>query len=177
MRFIGIPACLWAAALLAQTPGNGDLTGYLELNDTQVAQLQQIRGDRARAAEPYRQQAMAVLTESQKQKLRALEDAQKLCGLAREASRLGLLARGGPSSGTTASVEPAPGSVRLSGELVSGGAECQRFQSSDGKFYMLEGNLQGFRTGDRVEITATPMQASHCMQDTPIRVDAIRRLQ
>ena len=66
--------------------------------------------------------------------------------------------------------------MRLSGELVAGGAECQRFRSTGGKFYTLEGNLRGFRTGDRVEVTGFVPRASHCMQDTPFRVTAIRRI-
>ncbi len=176
MKSIRILACLWAAALFGQSPGatgSGDLAGYLGLNDSQLAQLQQLRNDRERAAEPYRQQALAVLTESQKQKLQALEEALKLCGMAREASRLGLLA---PSAGATGPGDAAPGKLRLTGELVAGGVECQRFQSTDGKLYTLTGNLQGFRTGDRVEITGALAQASHCMQDTTIQVDAIRRL-
>src|SRR5262249_61515889 len=66
--------------------------------------------------------------------------------------------------------------VHLLGALVEGGAECQRFRSSDNKYYTLDGDLRGFRTGDRVEITGTLPPASHCMQDTTIHVETIRRL-
>jgi hypothetical protein len=63
--------------------------------------------------------------------------------------------------------------LRITGTLVEGGAECQRFRADSGKFYTLEGDLRGFRTGDRVKIVATISQASHCMQDTPLRVVSI----
>ena len=66
------------------------------------------------------------------------------------------------------------GHVRLTGKLVKGGAECQRFLTFDNKYYTLEGNLRGFRTGDTVEITGKIPQASHCMQDTPVRVETIQ---
>ena len=65
--------------------------------------------------------------------------------------------------------------VRLYGELVEGGAECQRFRAVDNSYYTLEGDLSGFRTGDTVEITGFIPRASHCMQDTPVRVETIRR--
>jgi hypothetical protein len=67
------------------------------------------------------------------------------------------------------------GRVHLQGVLVEGGAECQRFRSSDNRYYTLEGNLRGFHTGENVEITGRLPQASHCMQDTTIRVETIRR--
>jgi hypothetical protein len=65
--------------------------------------------------------------------------------------------------------------VRLYGELVEGGAECQRFRAVDRSYYTLEGDLRGFRTGDTVEITGIIPRASHCMQDTPVRVETIRK--
>lgn len=67
------------------------------------------------------------------------------------------------------------GPLRLCGQLIPGGAECQRFRSSEGRLYTLEGDLRGFRIGDTVEITGVPAQASHCMQDIPITVKTIRR--
>jgi len=63
--------------------------------------------------------------------------------------------------------------LHLQGVLVAGGAECQRFRADNGTFYTLEGDLHGFRTGDRVEITGVIPQLSHCMQDTPLRVISI----
>ena len=75
--------------------------------------------------------------------------------------------------------DPAPTkkkpSVHLRGVLVEGGAECQRFRASDNRYYTLEGDLHGFHSGDSVEITGTIPQGSHCMQDTTIRVQTIRR--
>ena len=70
-----------------------------------------------------------------------------------------------------------PSELHLTGELVEGGAECQRFRSSEGKYYTLEGKLDGFHNGDKVEITAEIAQASHCTQDTPLKVKSIRRAQ
>src|SRR5260370_6546092 len=65
--------------------------------------------------------------------------------------------------------------VHLQGVLVEGGAECQRFRASDNRYYTLEGDLRGFRTGDNVEITGTVPQVTHCMQDTTIHVETISR--
>lgn len=66
--------------------------------------------------------------------------------------------------------------MKLTGELVEGGVECQRFRSDDNKFYTLTGDLKGFRTGDKVEITATRAEISACMQDTTLVVKTIRRV-
>src|SRR6516165_108864 len=66
-------------------------------------------------------------------------------------------------------------SVHLVGVLVEGGAECQRFRASDGKYYTLEGDLRGFRNGDAVEITGVVLLRSHCGQDTPVGIETIRR--
>jgi hypothetical protein len=63
----------------------------------------------------------------------------------------------------------------LQGVLVEGGAECQRFRADNGTFYTLEGDVHGFRTGDRVKITGVIPQVSHCMQDAPLRVISIER--
>ena len=65
--------------------------------------------------------------------------------------------------------------LHLYGKLAEGGAECQRFRASDNSYYTLEGDLRGFRTGDTVEITGVIPKASHCMQDTTVRVETIRR--
>jgi hypothetical protein len=65
--------------------------------------------------------------------------------------------------------------LHLQGVLVEGGAECQRFRTENNTFYTLEGDLHGFRTGDRVKITGVISQVSHCMQDTPFRVISIER--
>src|ERR1700682_1790818 len=67
--------------------------------------------------------------------------------------------------------------IHLQGVLIEGGAECQRFRASDNRYYTLEGDLHGFHTGDRVEISGNIPQVSHCMQDTPIHVQSIRKVQ
>lgn len=67
-------------------------------------------------------------------------------------------------------------SLHVHGTMVAGGAECQRFRASDGKFYTLSGDLHGFHTGDEVEITGTTPEVSHCMQDTTIEVQTIQRV-
>lgn len=66
--------------------------------------------------------------------------------------------------------------LHLHGVLVEGGAECQRFRADNGTFYALEGDLHGLRTGDRVKITAEIPRVSHCMQDKPLRLISIERV-
>jgi uncharacterized protein DUF5818 len=77
----------------------------------------------------------------------------------------------GSSQGSTKKNER----LHLQGVLVEGGAECQRFRADNGTLYTLEGDLHGFRTGDRVKITGVIPEVSHCMQDTPLRVISIER--
>jgi hypothetical protein len=88
---------------------------------------------------------------------------------AKEKSRLGGAART-PQKSTKEDER-----LHLQGVLVEGGAECQRFRAENDTFYTLEGDLHGFRTGDRVKITGVIPQVSHCMQDTPLRVISIER--
>ncbi|MEJ0021347.1 MAG: DUF5818 domain-containing protein [Candidatus Doudnabacteria bacterium] len=52
----------------------------------------------------------------------------------------------------------------FSGKLIAGGAECQLFQTDDGKQYTLTGNLAGFKTGDAVDIKGTLQEMSTCQQ-------------
>jgi len=87
-----------------------------------------------------------------------------------------------PSQASQGKPRASPGSaaekkglLHLRGTLVEGGAECQRFRATNNKFYTLAGNLRGFRTGDTVEITGKIPKASHCMQDTTIEIQTIRR--
>lgn len=65
--------------------------------------------------------------------------------------------------------------IHLKGVLVSGGAECPRFRATDNRYYTLEGDLHGFKVGDAVEITVEPVDRSHCMQDTTVRIITIER--
>ncbi len=81
----------------------------------------------------------------------------------------------GKPSASSGSPSKKKGILHLRGTLVAGGAECQRFRASNDKFYTLVGDLRGFRTGDEVEITGKIPRASHCMQDTTIQVQTIRR--
>ncbi len=81
----------------------------------------------------------------------------------------------GKPSGSSGSPSKKKGILHLRGTLVEGGAECQRFRASNHKFYTLAGDLRGFRTGDEVEIAGKIPRASHCMQDTTIEVQTIRR--
>ncbi len=81
--------------------------------------------------------------------------------------------KSGASSGSPSAKKK--GTLRLSGTLVKGGVECQRFRDSNGKFYTLVGDLRGFHVGDTVEIRGRIPRASHCMQDTTIEVETIQR--
>jgi len=88
---------------------------------------------------------------------------------------LTFVAIGGCSTRSPAGPSPpqASGRVHLLGQLVEGGAECQRLRTFDQQHYTLTGDLRGFRSGDTVEITGTIPAASHCMQDTPVQVETI----
>jgi hypothetical protein len=88
---------------------------------------------------------------------------------------LGVLAA--PTANAITSTAVAGAALSLAGELVEGGAECPRFRALDGRYYTLEGDLGGFHTGDVVEITGAIPGASHCMQDTTIRLETIRSVQ
>jgi hypothetical protein len=68
------------------------------------------------------------------------------------------------------------GTLRLRGQLVEGGVECQRFRASDGKYYTLVGDLKGLRNGDAVEIEGTVAEISSCMQDTTVQVQKVAKL-
>lgn len=67
--------------------------------------------------------------------------------------------------------------IHLQGVLVEGGAECQRFRADDNRYYTLLGDLHGFHTGDRVEISGNIAEVSHCMQDTTLTIKSIRKVQ
>jgi virginiamycin B lyase len=72
----------------------------------------------------------------------------------------------------------APGkeTLRLRGQLVDGGVECQRFRASNGKYYTLVGDLKGLHNGDTVEIEGTIAEMSFCMQDTTVQVQKIAQV-
>lgn len=81
----------------------------------------------------------------------------------------------GKRQGSSSLPEKKDSVLHFRGTLVEGGAECQRFRTSNNKFYTLSGDLRGFRTGDHVEIIGRVPQVSHCMQDTTIQVETIRQ--
>ncbi len=73
-----------------------------------------------------------------------------------------------------AAPEKAGATVHLRGTLVEGGVECQAFRAEDGQLYTLTGDLQGFKTGDKVRITGTVAEISTCQQGTTIAVRDIK---
>ncbi len=84
--------------------------------------------------------------------------------------------------GRTPEPEPVPPgdtlALDLTGKLVPGGAECQLFQSRDGKTYAVQGTpLSNIKEGEPIEIKGTLQEASFCMQgEGTIAVSEVRRL-
>jgi len=67
--------------------------------------------------------------------------------------------------------------ITVRGILTNEGVECQAMRSlDDNKLYTLTGNLQGFKTGDKVEVTGKVDEVSICMQGTTIAVDKITKV-
>ena len=67
--------------------------------------------------------------------------------------------------------------IKVQGQLTSGGVECPAMKADNGTIYTLLGDLKGFKAGDRVVVEATPVEVSFCMQGTTIRVVQISRPQ
>ena len=68
-------------------------------------------------------------------------------------------------------------SITVIGTLTEEGVECQAMRSlDDNKLYTLTGNLQGFKNGDKVEVTGKVVEVSICMQGTTIAVDKITKV-
>ena len=68
-------------------------------------------------------------------------------------------------------------SITVIGTLTEEGVECQAMRSlDDNKLYTLTGNLQGFKNGDKVEVTGKIAEVSICMQGTTITVDKITKV-
>jgi uncharacterized protein DUF5818 len=67
--------------------------------------------------------------------------------------------------------------LHLSGRLTADGVACQAFRSAAGDFYTLTGDLDGCKTGDRVELTASVVKGSVCQEDgrKTLQVKTIRR--
>lgn len=67
--------------------------------------------------------------------------------------------------------------ITVRGILTNEGVECQAMRSlDDNKLYTLTGNLQGFKTGDKVEVTSKVAEVLICMQGTTIAVDKITKV-
>ena len=68
-------------------------------------------------------------------------------------------------------------SITVIGTLTGEGVECQAMRSlDDNKLYTLTGNSQGFKNGDKVEVTGKVVEVSFCMQGTTIAVDKITKV-
>lgn len=68
-------------------------------------------------------------------------------------------------------------SITVIGTLTEEGVECQAMRSlDDNKLYTLTGNLQGFKNGDKVEVTGKVAEVSICMQGITIAVDKITKV-
>lgn len=64
--------------------------------------------------------------------------------------------------------------LRIEGTLTDEGVECPALRGDDGELYTLTGGTGGFAPGDRVEVVATPVQISFCMQGTTVKVRQIQ---
>jgi hypothetical protein len=66
--------------------------------------------------------------------------------------------------------------LALTGSLTGEGIECQAFRSEKGELYTLTGDLKGFKTGDRVDLVASPIEGGPCQeQGKTVQVKTIRR--
>ncbi len=67
--------------------------------------------------------------------------------------------------------------LTLAGSLTGEGVECQAFRSEKGELYTLTGDLKGFKTGDRVSLTASLVEGGPCQeQGKTLQVKTIKRL-
>lgn len=67
--------------------------------------------------------------------------------------------------------------LTLAGSLTGEGVECQAFRSEKGELYTLTGDLKGFKTGDRVSLTASLVEGGPCQEQGKIlQVKTIKRL-
>jgi hypothetical protein len=66
--------------------------------------------------------------------------------------------------------------LTLTGSLTGEGVECQAFRAEKGDLYTLTGDLRGFKTGDRVSLTASLVEGGTCQgQGKTLQVKTIRR--
>lgn len=169
--------------LLTQEPADVAAVGRL------LVEMRDLKHQLASVRKSFRDQALALFQTDQTAKLNTLREALHLQKAVWQAVQLNLL-EALESAGAEGScqykgvyitiptdVPPGGnGELRLLGELVEGGTECQRFRTSDNKFYTLQGDLKRFHTGDHVEITAVLAEVSFCMQDKTLLVKTIRKV-
>jgi len=66
--------------------------------------------------------------------------------------------------------------LALTGSLTGEGIECQAFREANGDLYTLTGDLRGFKTGDRVTLTASLVEGGPCQgQGKTLQVKTIQR--
>ncbi|MGH6934186.1 MAG: DUF5818 domain-containing protein [Dongiaceae bacterium] len=82
-------------------------------------------------------------------------------------------ARGQEADGGPLGFPAAPANPPIEGQLIDGGVECPAMNGADGTLYTLLGDLDGFRSGDRVCIVPSYVEVSFCMQGTTVHVDWI----
>lgn len=69
-----------------------------------------------------------------------------------------------------------PDTLQLTGVLIEGGVECPLFQASDGVQYTLMGDLKGFKSGDKVQLSGEQAEVSFCMQGKTVSVKVISKV-
>jgi hypothetical protein len=66
--------------------------------------------------------------------------------------------------------------LTLTGSLTGEGVDCQAFRAEKGELYTLTGDLRSFKTGDRVTLTASPVEGGPCQgQGKTLQVKTIQR--
>ncbi len=66
--------------------------------------------------------------------------------------------------------------LTLTGSLTGEGVDCQAFRAEKGELYTLTGDLRGFKTGDRVTLTASPVEGGPCQgEGKTLQVKTIQR--
>ena len=71
--------------------------------------------------------------------------------------------------------QPPDGTVIVSGMLTPEGIQCQALRGEEGRLYTLDGNIEPFHLGDRVEVRGKVAEMSICMQGTTIIVESIEQ--
>lgn len=79
-----------------------------------------------------------------------------------------------PQSFRITAAQPAENRLEVTGTLTNQGIECQALRGDDGRLYTLLGDLDGFVSGDRVQVEGVRVAQSYCMQGTTLRLRRIR---